>query len=1027
MAEKESQIVVSFTEGVTEGVAEEVAEGVVTRSENTRLTKLKGTVCRRPSEIVIGTMPGSPACGGMATGMRESVIAYLKPGPGQQRILDDQVQYLTDSATGFSGQNAYFPYPLVESGPIGAAIDTAPATCFDSEGRQWFATSQRTSEYYRALVMFVVDHDQDVVSRRIVHLQNKAMEWIGLTPCTGGVVVWYAGEAGIVYRKVTIVSGDSLSVGTEHALWTPHHSAESLDRTADVVSDGASTAWLICRHITPTDTVLLKIDLTAFTSINVGLINTVTDSGFPVHFALSYYNTGAGFRLAVASSDHSAACYRGVHNPTTLAANWGGTTFPGYGPVSALPYVQSGRDSVIFAVSLVGDEGVGVDKTQTMFEERTRQTGTVLSAIGVPWYCLQSRGVSHQISNTEIYPYFPLFPRWGLLGREQPALPTEPPSNCMDTPQCVVVTPYAPDSTGGVSVYTPVMRCGVDRLSMYSADQPFGSSMALSLDGRFNLVYIADRYDLPLLTKDPFYYESHRCVFDLAHSWQPATAADVGPVAVAAAGLVATWDGLQTTEYAPFTRPKIAVVPSGFGATLDGTYVYTAVVSWRDQAGNIRRSAPALPVTFDVTEGQVAVYVSYPLTMRNGVRQAPYSVDIYSTAAGGAILHATYARVITQEDALGCWLFDDFLPVELSSLQLYSLGGAYEPLTPECPPPAHDIRSIAGRLWLIDAENRYRLLPSLLKQQGIAFEFNSNLEIIGFDQQYGKLVAVVDVGGSPFVLAERGIWRVDGYGPDNAGQGGAFTDPQLVSNIGCRSRISVAQVPNVGVLFQCTDGRFALLTGSVQRFETFGVYEVGPPTIHLLESEVIYPLTDGSGSIVYNWLANGWTKWPTTTRPLTSSTTLLSHDHSRTYYYASDGSFLVMDSDSIDTQTVRPLRVERGWVAPAGPQGDCVIREFWVHVIYNTAHDVKVRAQFDYDTTQVVEETWTDAELTPLLQDGRYTIGMHCEARHVRAVRVHLEFTHHGVGEGGQPLTLTVLYGASTGIRRRTLGEGAIK
>jgi hypothetical protein len=380
---------------------------------------------------------------------------------------------------------------------------------------------------------------------------------------------------------------------------------------------------------------------------------------------------------------------------------------------------------------------------------------------------------------------------------------------------------------------------------------------------------------------------------------------------------------------------------------------------------------------------------------------------------------------------LGCWRFENILDTKIGTVQLYSMGGGNEPLLPECPPPAQDVRAIAGRLWLIDAENRYRLLPSLLKQQGIALEFNSNLEIIGFDQQYGRLVAVVDVGGNPIVLAERGIWRVDGYGPDNAGQGGSFTDPQLVSNIGCRSRLSVAQVPNVGVLFQCNDGRFALLTGGVQRFETFGIYEVGPPTIHLLQSEVIYPLADGSQYIVYNWLANGWSKWPTGERVIPSTTMLQTEERSRTYYYASDGSLLIMDSDSIDSTPERQLLVERGWVAPQGPQGDCVIREFWVHCIYNGPHSIRVKASFDYDSSSTVAQAWTDAELVPLLQDGRYTIGMNCEARPVRSVRVTVTFVPEGAGVGdgecGQPLTLTVTYGASQGIRRRTLLEGALK
>jgi hypothetical protein len=858
------------------------------------------------------------------------------------------------------------------------------------------------------------------------------MEWVGLTPCTGGVIVWYAGDTGIVCRKVTLNAG-VLLLSAEHPMYVPLAVAEKPDKIASVQSDGANIGWMVCRAVAnPTSLVLLKFNFTTFTAdATLSLINTATDNTEYVFFALTYFQGPSGGRLAVHTSDFGGTNYQGVHNPATLAANWSQSIASSHGPVAALPSIQPGRDSVIFAQSVVG-EGVGIDnETKTIFSERTRQTGTSLGVVTVPWYGLQSTGAAHRVSNQETYPYFPLFPRWGGPDRYQPALASENPSDFMDTPQIVVVTPGGVNASGVISTYTPVMRCAVDRLSLFSNDQPFfSSSTVVSADGKLSIVYTADRYDLPTAASSVWFSETHYCIFDLASSGQPATAADVGPVAAVGSGLVAAWDGLQTTEYAPFTRPKIAAfATSGFSAPKTGLHSFTAVLWWRDQAGNIRRSAPALPVTLDLDGEDVDVYVPIPLTMRNGVRQADVDVGIYGTVPGGVIFHSLGVYNFTK-GVLNCWKATGVPNANLADLQIYSMGGGNEPLLPECPPPAQDVRSIAGRLWLIDGENRYRLLPSLLKQQGVAIEFNSNLEIIGFDQQYGKLVAVVDVGGNPIVLAERGIWRVDGYGPDNAGMGGSFTDPQLVSNIGCRSRLSVAQVPNVGVLFQCNDGRFALLTGGgVQRFETFGIYEVGPPTVHLLQSEVIYPLADGSQYIVYNWLANGWTKWPTGERVLPSTTMIQTEERSRTYYYASDGSLLVMDSDSIDSSPERQLLVERGWVAPAGPQGDCVIREFWVHVIYNNPHSVRVKASFDYDTTSMVAQAWTNAELVPLLQDGRYTIGMNCEAMPVRAVRVTVVFTPDAsdTGEGGQPLTLTVTYGASQGIRRRTLMEGAIK
>lgn len=1029
MADKEAQLVVSFTEGITEGVAEEVASGVIRRSENTRLTKLKGTPSRRPKEVVIGTQPvlPVPTCGGMAMGVRESVAAYFKPAAFTKRIIDTTVEAVVASSLGVSGENAYYPYPLIDSGIVGTGpLGFAPATCFDAAGLQWFVTGRSIDATTVGVFVSVIDGTKERVTPRVIHTQATFVNWVGITPCTGGVIVWYDGTVGIVCRKVTLPPSGILSVSVEHAMFTPLEPGGVVQ--ADVVSDGVNTAWLLSRaSAVLTDASLRSYDLTTFGVISqTALLGVITNNTDPVYFCVNLFSSAGGTRLAVAISDFGGNCYRAVHNSSTLAANWSNNAADGYGPVSALPYVQSGIDSVIYALSKIGPLGVGFDETTTIFQERARPTGTLRGTVKVPWYGLQSKGVAHFLSSTETYPYFPLFARWGPAGAS-PSVPGGAPTNFMDTPQIIVVTPYAPDSTQPVAQYTPVMRCGVDRVSQWSNVNGFNSAPStLSATGRFGLTYLADRFDLP--PTDDYTQTSYYVVFDLAASWQPATAADVGPVGILAAGLVAVWDGLETTEYAPFTRPKIAVDPTtGAGPALTGTYLYTAVVSWVDAAGNIRRSAPALPVTVELTAESPTIYVTMPLTMRNGVRQTEFDITLYATVAGGSIFYSL-PSIAPTKGVLGCWKYAFVYDTDLEgAIQLYSMGGANEPLLPECPPPAWDIRAIVGRLWLIDAENRYRLLPSMLKQDGNSIEFNSNLAITTFDQQYGKLVAVVDVGGNPFILAERGIWRVDGYGPDNAGQGGSFTDPALVMNVGCRARHSVAQVPAVGVLFQCNDGRFALLTGGIERFETFGVYDVGPPTIHLLQNEVIYPLADGSGYIVFNWLARGWTKWPTATRVLPSATMLQTDVRSRTYYYASDGSFLTLDSDSIDTDITRPLLVERGWVAPEGPHGDCVIREFWVHCIYNTPHSIRVRASFDYDSTSFVEQTWTNLELVPLLQDGRYTVGMNTEAMPVRALRVLVEVTPAGTAEGGQPLTLVVLYGASAGIRRRTLLEGALK
>ncbi len=219
-----------------------------------------------------------------------------------------------------------------------------------------------------------------------------------------------------------------------------------------------------------------------------------------------------------------------------------------------------------------------------------------------------------------------------------------------------------------------------------------------------------------------------------------------------------------------------------------------------------------------------------------------------------------------------------------------------------------------SRLWLIDAEERNRLLPSLLKQTYLPFEFNGALEV-NVPTSHGKLMAVANNQGTIIAFAERGIWGVPGYGPDNAGQGGQFGEPVLVSNLGCKSRDAVAQVPGGGVLFQCSDGVFAMLSGGgVERFENIdNSYTVTKPAIMNDVSEVAYMTTDGQTALVYNWEVKAWTKWvllDVATPPSASTTFQGDGDSHGLTYHPATGSVVRVKSTVVALGA--PLAATRG-------------------------------------------------------------------------------------------------------------------
>lgn len=502
----------------------------------------------------------------------------------------------------------------------------------------------------------------------------------------------------------------------------------------------------------------------------------------------------------------------------------------------------------------------------------------------------------------------------------------------------------------------------------------------------------------------------------------------------------ACWDGLETTEACVPHVPRVVVDTSGTGASLTGEFLVTAVITFRDAAGNIHRSPPALPFPITLTADAARVFVTIPNTFRTGALQEEFDVTLYWTLDAGTIFYAHPDGVTNRGGNGGVWVFDSIRAPSDADVPLYSDGTAAAELLPQCPPPARDVRSIGGRYWLIDAENPYVVWPSKSKQEGYTVEFAGQLRITGFDPQYGELLAAVDVNGTPHFLAERGVWAVDGYGPNNAGQGQRFGDPRLVSSQGCMGRHTVAVIPEVGAMYQARDGKMVLLGGGSKRLETFEPGALRAPTVHFGEAEVIYPRVEG-GWAVYNWLMDAWTTWPVTVEvePTCVLTVPQADGTQQTLVYYQDiGTLRSMRSDTT-IEGSGPILVERGWIAPETPNGYCVIREVWVHARNEAAHNLTVDVWCDYDESGAtvggmsnhVQRTWAPAEITAITVDGRYTVGVTLE-KTARAVKVRVTGGYtsgapEGFTEGCQPLSVQVWYGVNAGARHRTLAAGAKK
>lgn len=1071
MSEKESQVVVSLSEGIVETLVEEVSGGVVGISENTRLSKLRGSLYKRPryTEVGAGSIEPGTVCGGMATTADNVTALFLRYPWGPRKIADDTVAELRSPLSSDAKLNAYFPYTLDQAGGAAGLYGCQQSIAVDGVGRIWMAGIRANGLGGYSVYVSV----QDASGKLLCPSFNVAtpsttgfptasllavplLNWVGLTAHGSKVVVWYMSVAGspLLWIKGARLAFDdsTLEVVVEDDQNVHQISAVNLTVPqlyhycqADVVTDPSDPdrVYLLCTSsVQDTSADLRHVNINTWsTSSSVQLTNRFTTGTVNQrHMAVSAFTINTTRHLAVITSDITfgggskedtqLTMFYLDPGPGSIVQVWN-EAFPAdmFGYVAVEPCCAETAGFIDIAsiicrpqLGVGGQIGTSAEAT-TFFTQFDIPAGGTLGPVQMPWLKPAGRSTHIKVSNEEFQPFFPLMRHFNLTVSAD--VPTNPAY--VADPSIEVYTPYSPTAP-----MTPVMRCAVDRAAPKNAPQN-GNSTCVA-NGKLYLSYLEAKTRQAYT--DGVGMRSRYVRFDLMPTTQPAVVQDNG-VSYIGSSIIGVWDGNEVTEYSPLHLPKVNVALSGgTGPNLTGKYTFTAVWGWRDAYGMFRRSTCALPVTVTLSAAKPIVYVTIPSTMRNGSTQERFDCVVYATgdtAAVGTALFYAQNMEPTNTSVNGCWVFGNVPVPNEADILLYSTGRAGEQLPTECPPPAWHMCVGNSRMWLIDAEERNRLLPSMLKQTYLPFEFNGALEV-NVPSSHGKLMAVANNQGTIVAFAERGIWAIPGYGPDNAGQGGQFGEPVLLSNLGCKSRDAVVQVPGGGVLFQCSDGVFAMLSGGgVERFENLdNTYTVAKPAIMNDVSEVVFMASNGLTALVYNWEVKGWTKWllHEVSEAPASGTTF--QDGAESYgltYHPTGGRVMRVRSGLVSSGA--PLRAARGWIVPESPQADLIARECWVHarlggVDGGATCGVTVRVEADYDSAKFVERTWTEDELEDLIENGHITIAVNVHALRCRAVKVYVSEVDPA-GNGINPLTLTVTYAASSGVQRRRLKEGALK
>ena len=293
-----------------------------------------------------------------------------------------------------------------------------------------------------------------------------------------------------------------------------------------------------------------------------------------------------------------------------------------------------------------------------------------------------------------------------------------------------------------------------------------------------------------------------------------------------------------------------------------------------------------------------------------------------------------------------------------------------------------------GRLFAGGFQDKDLVIFSKIRFPGEAIGFSEANEI-RVPQEGGKVTGVAPLESSVVIFKENRIYRVDGIGPTNVGQG-SYTEPQLVSaDTGCVEGGPIIQTPK-GLMFVSPKG--IRITDGIQ------VGEIGAPVddygagntfaAALLikdESVVLFiadgqitPLNgeDGISTLAYDYSTGQWSTW---TKPIGPS--VLWKD---VYAYTDGTCVRIKGNTKLDAEVAYKMRIRTPWIDPAGSQGRVKALQAAVLGKYVAGHLLTVRTAFDRIAGFVQDKDWT---VTPT----KYQVRMGLTQRRFTAIQVEIE------------------------------------
>lgn len=453
------------------------------------------------------------------------------------------------------------------------------------------------------------------------------------------------------------------------------------------------------------------------------------------------------------------------------------------------------------------------------------------------------------------------------------------------------------------------------------------------------------------------------------------------------------YDGNSLVEDAFVSSPiRVTLTPGNGGSlTSPGTYQYVLVYEWLDGKGQLHRSAPSVPqtITLSGTNNNVTVGFSGALpTNKNNI-----SVRIFRTQNLGSTFNSVTSQIALTIGSFtmvptGTFTYLDtaadtaIAPNEL----LYTTGNVFPNDMLE---PVRGMTVWDQRVWAITDSGIY-YSKKVSDGSPVEFSLFLNVPIESAGGDVTGIAALVD----KLLIFKRGkIYFISGTGPDNAGGGSSYTQPQLVeATTGCLSHQAIIEL-GAAVFFQSRNQYYSINSGLQitpvgEELDFFFNENTVVTDIQILDSDNEIRIQTASYVFVYNTHTEQWGVSPTHGGP---SITMWNDKLAR---IDSTGAVYLEDKTTWkDGSSFVELRASTGWIQLNQIEGYQRVWRAYLLARYKTDHTINVNVYYDYVPKVIDTYSYNaiSSNLASFSDTNIFTANPYAGAGNAYMIRMHLK------------------------------------